>query len=243
MELLVYDGKAEFHEGVRVGASVTYVHDGHDQLNNCITTASAYHVGDTGSNSSEPMPTDTIKEIDNESDNSQFSEYEILSVLCSAFKTGETSVNINEGVLPDNSNAKENRPENGLLQIRDCPSSVIDVDDPEEFVSATYSTSLHSSGKGKEKNLQAFHGNLTGKKNKFKATKRRHIFQAFWKTMTWEQRTVYVSNLVDFTPTKRSGSTNSESRRKRTFVYNLKVDEKKIQVCKKMFLCTLGIKE
>lgn len=55
MELLVYDGKAEFHEGVRVGASVTYVHDGHDQLNNCITTALAYHVGDTGSNSSEPM--------------------------------------------------------------------------------------------------------------------------------------------------------------------------------------------
>ncbi|KAJ4437981.1 hypothetical protein ANN_13920 [Periplaneta americana] len=51
--------------------------------------------------------------------------------------------------------------------------------------------------------------------------------KAFWKTMTWEQRIVYVSNLVDFTPTKRPGSTNSESRRKRAFVYNLKVDEKK----------------
>ncbi|KAJ4437476.1 hypothetical protein ANN_17620 [Periplaneta americana] len=43
-------------------------------------------------------PTDTRKEMDNESD---------------------------DGVLPDNSNAKENRPsENGLLQIRDFPSSV-----------------------------------------------------------------------------------------------------------------------
>ncbi|KAJ4437840.1 hypothetical protein ANN_13778 [Periplaneta americana] len=103
-------------------------------------------------------PTDTRKEMDNESDDSQFSENEILSVLCSAFKTGETSVNVNKGILPDNSNAKENRPsENGLLQIRDYPSSVTDVDDPEEFVSATYSTSLHSSEKGKEKNLQAFH--------------------------------------------------------------------------------------
>ncbi|KAJ4429757.1 hypothetical protein ANN_21961 [Periplaneta americana] len=45
------------------------------------------------------------------------------------------------------------------------------VDDPNEFVSATYSTSLHSSEKGKEKNLQAFHGNLTEKKKKFKVTK------------------------------------------------------------------------
>ncbi|KAJ4447784.1 hypothetical protein ANN_09792 [Periplaneta americana] len=223
-------------------------------------------------------------------------------------------------VLPDNSNAKENRPsENGLLQIRHCPPSVTetddntpsmkdlhqisdassDVDDPKEFVSATYSTSLHSSEKGKEKNLQAFHGNLTEKrkrsskphKDKWKKMKnrklrmeeeaylsykrskdgkvthdterdarnlgpecsykmcqnskvrgcnlisneRRHIFQAFWKTMTWEQRTVHVSNLVNFTPTKRPGSTNSESRRKRTFVYNLKVNEKKIQVYKMMY--------
>ncbi|KAJ4437272.1 hypothetical protein ANN_17409 [Periplaneta americana] len=78
-------------------------------------------------------PIGTRKEVDNESD---------------------------DNVLPDNSNAKENRP-SGLLQIRDYPSSVTDVDDPEEFVSATYSTSLHSSEKVKEKNLQAFHGNLT----------------------------------------------------------------------------------
>ncbi|KAJ4449538.1 hypothetical protein ANN_00939 [Periplaneta americana] len=93
-------------------------------------------------------PTDTRTEMDNESDDGQFSENEILSVLCSAFKTGETSLNINKGALPDNSNAKENRPsENGLLQIRHCPSSVTDVDDPEEFVSATYSTFLHSSEK------------------------------------------------------------------------------------------------
>ncbi|KAJ4446269.1 hypothetical protein ANN_12963 [Periplaneta americana] len=71
------------------------------------------------------LPTDTRKEMDNESDDSQFSENEILSVLCFAFKTGETSVNINKGVLPDNSNAKENLPSgNGLLQIRDYPSSV-----------------------------------------------------------------------------------------------------------------------
>ncbi|KAJ4442613.1 hypothetical protein ANN_04202 [Periplaneta americana] len=55
-----------------------------------------------------------------------------------------------------------------LHQISDASS---DVDDPEEFVSATYSTSLHSSEKGKEKNLQAFHGNFPEKKKKFKATK------------------------------------------------------------------------
>ncbi|KAJ4426900.1 hypothetical protein ANN_26699 [Periplaneta americana] len=202
-------------------------------------------------------PADTRKEMVNESDNGQFSENEILSVLCSAFKTGETSVNINK-----------------------------DVDDPEEFVSATYSTFLHSSEKGKEKNLQAFHGNLTEKRKRsskphkvkwkkmknrklrmeeeaylsYKRSKdgkvtydterdarnlgpessykmcqnskvrgcnlipneRRHIFQGFWKTMTWGQRNVHISNLVNFTSTKRPGSTNSELRRKRTFAYNLK---------------------
>ncbi|KAJ4449505.1 hypothetical protein ANN_00905 [Periplaneta americana] len=58
--------------------------------------------------------------------------------------------------------------ERDLHQISEASSY---VDDPEEFVSATYSTSLHSSEKGKEKNLQAFHGNLTEKKKKFKATK------------------------------------------------------------------------
>ncbi|KAJ4439994.1 hypothetical protein ANN_08125 [Periplaneta americana] len=102
-------------------------------------------------------------------------------------------------VLPDNSNAKENRPSgNGLLQIRDYPSSVTAssyVDDPEEFVSDTYSTSLHSSEKG--------------------------ILEIY--DLGTEDRLRIKS-------TKRPDSTNSESRRKRTFVYNLKVDEKKIQV-------------
>lgn len=43
--------------------------------------------------------TDIRKEMDNESDDGQFSENEILSVLCSAFKTGETSMNIiNKGM-------------------------------------------------------------------------------------------------------------------------------------------------
>ena len=73
--------------------------------------------------------------------------------------------------------------------------------------------------------------------------KREHIFQAFWKSMTWEQRNVYILNLIDFIPTKRPGNASSESRRKGTLIYNLKVDDKKIQVCKKMFLQTLGIKE
>ncbi|KAJ4445892.1 hypothetical protein ANN_12578 [Periplaneta americana] len=174
-------------------------------------------------------PTDTRKEMDNESDDSQFSENEILSVLCSAFKTEETSVNIDKGVLPDNSNAKENRPSgNGLLQIRDYPSSVTAssyVDDPEEFVSVTYSTSLHSSEKGKEKNLQAFHGNLTEKKISSKLQK--GILEIY--DFGTEDRLRIIS-------TKRPDGTNSESRRKRTFVHNLKVDEKKIQVASSLWI-------
>ncbi|KAJ4440862.1 hypothetical protein ANN_10709 [Periplaneta americana] len=42
------------------------------------------------------LPTGVRKEMNNELDDGQFSEDEILSVLCSAFKTGETSVNIDK---------------------------------------------------------------------------------------------------------------------------------------------------
>ncbi|XP_069673203.1 uncharacterized protein [Periplaneta americana] len=72
---------------------------------------------------------------------------------------------------------------------------------------------------------------------------RQEIFDTFWKKMTWDQRKQYVNGLVDVTPTKRPGKNTGESRRKGTLLYHFRVGNEKLQVCKKLFLNTLGIKD
>lgn len=61
--------------------------------------------------------------------------------------------------------------------------------------------------------------------------------------MTWDQRKQYVNGLVDVIPTKRPGKSTSESRRKGTLLYHFHVGNEKFQVCKKLFLNTLAIKD
>lgn len=78
--------------------------------------------------------------------------------------------------------------------------------------------------------------------NQITDTERKGIFSKFWKHMTWDQKKVYVTALVDYAPTKRS-STASPSRRKGSYYYHLKVDKTKRRVCKKTFLSTLGLRE
>ena len=73
---------------------------------------------------------------------------------------------------------------------------------------------------------------------------RRAIFTDFWSTMDWNGRKLYVRGLVDFLPVKRKTTDGEESRRKASLAYFLKPDEgSRKQVCKSMFLATLGIGE
>ncbi|XP_046963625.1 uncharacterized protein LOC124542320 [Vanessa cardui] len=70
---------------------------------------------------------------------------------------------------------------------------------------------------------------------------RSEIFKTYWK-MSWQEKKMYVSSMVDQIPTTRK-TKGSNSRRSDTKKYFLKVNDKKERVCQKTFLETLGIKE
>lgn len=78
---------------------------------------------------------------------------------------------------------------------------------------------------------------------KFSDEERTNMFTSFWQNMTWDEKRVYVVSNIEYVPKKRS-STGENSRRSGTFNYFLrKADNTKFQVCKKMFLGTMGLKE
>lgn len=85
------------------------------------------------------------------------------------------------------------------------------------------------------------------KKSKFRncdiinENQRKAIFKSFWE-MSWDQRKVYISNMVGKGPVKRKRTVRNESHRQDTLQYHLSVENEKLQVCSKMFLQTLGIK-
>ena len=70
---------------------------------------------------------------------------------------------------------------------------------------------------------------------------RKETFKAFWETMDWSAKRVYVMSLVNKVPTERSISPNS--RRRNTYIYHFKVSGVNVRVCKELFLSTLGLKE
>ncbi|KAK5862082.1 hypothetical protein PBY51_017513 [Eleginops maclovinus] len=72
---------------------------------------------------------------------------------------------------------------------------------------------------------------------------RNQLFTSFWQCMTWPQRKVYVSRLVDCDPVERTRAPWTQSRRSVSMRYHLISDGDRKQVCKKMFLSTLGIGE
>ncbi|CAG9773276.1 unnamed protein product [Ceutorhynchus assimilis] len=73
---------------------------------------------------------------------------------------------------------------------------------------------------------------------------RQQIFKNFWgKLNSWEQKRVYVLNLVYRKETERKRTTNESSRRSSSLFYKLNIESKYVPVCKKMFLNTLGLKE
>nr|XP_020496085.1 uncharacterized protein LOC109988839 [Labrus bergylta] len=72
---------------------------------------------------------------------------------------------------------------------------------------------------------------------------RKKLFDEFWHGMNWPQRKLYVSGQVDCDPVERSRAVGPRSRRSVSLRYHLLVDGKRKQVCKNMFLSTLGIRE
>src|SRR5271156_4829695 len=73
--------------------------------------------------------------------------------------------------------------------------------------------------------------------NSFPENARAKIFNQFRKNLTWDQKKSYVCSLVNIIPAKRPTTKNS-SKRTETFVYFLKLDGKKMQVCRAFFCKT-----
>lgn len=78
--------------------------------------------------------------------------------------------------------------------------------------------------------------------NKFSDETRSDIFQKFWRDMNWDQRKVFVLNLIEVTDKKRKVTKVLESRREASRNFFLYLKEERLQVCRSMFLSTLGIK-
>ncbi|CAG9763604.1 unnamed protein product [Ceutorhynchus assimilis] len=67
---------------------------------------------------------------------------------------------------------------------------------------------------------------------------------SFWENLpTWEQKKVYVMNLVSKKEKERQRTDAEVSRRNESMFYSLNIGDRNVQVCKKMFLGTLGLKE
>lgn len=76
---------------------------------------------------------------------------------------------------------------------------------------------------------------------KFSESRRLVLFDGFWKDMDWGQKKAYVQSLVDIISPKQVVKKGGGSRRSNTFVFYLKLDGEKHQVCRNMFLNTLGL--
>lgn len=79
--------------------------------------------------------------------------------------------------------------------------------------------------------------------NEINEDTRKKVFDEFWQQMNWAQRKMYVAGQVDRNAVERSRAVGSQSRRLVSLRYHLMVDGKRKQVCKNMFLSTLGIGE
>uniref|UniRef100_A0A1B6L4L2 Uncharacterized protein n=1 Tax=Graphocephala atropunctata TaxID=36148 RepID=A0A1B6L4L2_9HEMI len=73
---------------------------------------------------------------------------------------------------------------------------------------------------------------------------RQELFTDYWENLNWNEKKEYVVNMVIKTSVNRRISGKGElSRRSGTLKYHFVIDGYKVQVCKKMFLNTLGIKD
>lgn len=77
----------------------------------------------------------------------------------------------------------------------------------------------------------------------FSEETRKELFTGFWQGMSWPQRKIYVAELVDCDPVERTRAPWTHSRRSVSMRYHLIAGGERKQVCKKMFLSTLGVGE
>lgn len=76
--------------------------------------------------------------------------------------------------------------------------------------------------------------------SKFTTDDRAQLFQYFWKSLDWPEKKTYVVSLIDKVPCKRRRIKGS-TRRSDTNIFYLKLDDRKVQVCRYMFQSTLGV--
>lgn len=79
--------------------------------------------------------------------------------------------------------------------------------------------------------------------NELQEGKRKSLFNAFWKTMTWDQRRTFILNTVEKQHVKRRRNQSGNSRRQASLRYFLNIKESRKQVCCKTYLNTFGIKK
>lgn len=77
----------------------------------------------------------------------------------------------------------------------------------------------------------------------FTENQREEIFKQFWKS-NWDEKKTYISNVVTKKVVNRSRVLDENSRRQNTYNYHPKYQNSDgLQVCKQMFLATLGVNE
>ena len=74
-------------------------------------------------------------------------------------------------------------------------------------------------------------------------SKRKEIFKYFWDKLDWKERKIFVQSLVEVSSVKRRRTEADESRRSASIFCHLVVDGRRLRVCQRMFLSTLGIKQ
>lgn len=80
--------------------------------------------------------------------------------------------------------------------------------------------------------------------SRFTETIRQIIFDRFWKDLGWDERKAFINESVDIMqPKRRTCIDVQSSRRGVTCSYFLYIDDKRHNVCRQLFLSTLGIKE
>ncbi|GAB6023058.1 hypothetical protein CHUAL_014196 [Chamberlinius hualienensis] len=81
--------------------------------------------------------------------------------------------------------------------------------------------------------------------NDLDENERETIFNNFWKNMSWGEKKVYISTLVEAVPVKqrKTLSVTEAPRRDKSLIFHLMKGNVRIRVCKTMFLNTLHIGE
>lgn len=77
--------------------------------------------------------------------------------------------------------------------------------------------------------------------NKITEEQRSDIFHTFCKKTSWDQRKMFIVNMVEQKTVKERKTESAQSRRNASLSYYLKIENDKKQVCKNMFLNTLGV--